>query len=323
MHYVKLWSTLYDGTMADPSHWEAMAIWPHVLLLADPSGVLEMTHGAISRRTGIPEEVVRAGIAYLESEDQNSGTPSEAGRRIIRLHDHRDWGWEIVNFTPYRKMQSKDRERELAAERQRRKRDRDRHAPTVTVTPGALPSRQVVGSRHKAGRTETKERPSPSSSCGDESTPSPSTVSGDLASLGPRPAVSGEVVVLIPCRKRAKSVETVEQPVTERAVRELEREYPEKDVRAELVEMRRWALAQAAMPRCGLLWTSVMAGVHRWLRRPPRGTAGARASPVANHRAAVDEAYRKANSATDAPAPPMQGELEPADPFAELLESRR
>lgn len=109
-----------------------------------------MTPAVISRRTGIPIEHIKAGLEILEKEDPYSRTPDENGRRIIRLDEHRPWGWRIVNHGYYRDLASRQDAREKAAERQRRKREKDRQGTDSEgvsrgVTPGHGESRE---SRH-------------------------------------------------------------------------------------------------------------------------------------------------------------------------------
>lgn len=87
---------MYDGTLAE--NWQALITFQQMIILCDDSGVIDLTPSAISRRTGIPIEHIEAGIKTLESDDPYSRTPDENGRRIVRLDDHRPWGWRIVNY---------------------------------------------------------------------------------------------------------------------------------------------------------------------------------------------------------------------------------
>jgi hypothetical protein len=67
-----------------------------------------MTADAISRRTTIPLDIIEAGLRHLELPDPGSRTPDEEGRRIVRLREHTDWGWRIVNYLKYRELQREE-----------------------------------------------------------------------------------------------------------------------------------------------------------------------------------------------------------------------
>ena len=118
--YTKVFRSIYDGTLAD--NWQAMVTFQQMLILADSQGVVDMTPGAMARITGIPLEILAAGIAVLEAPDAGSRTPEMEGRRIARLDAHRDWGWFLVNFAKYRAMQTREEKNEADRERMRSKR---------------------------------------------------------------------------------------------------------------------------------------------------------------------------------------------------------
>lgn len=122
--YTKVFRSIYDGTLAD--NWQAMVTFQQMLILADAQGVVDMTIGSIARITGIPLEILQAGIAVLEAPDSGSRTPEMEGRRIARLDAHRDWGWFLVNFAKYRSMQSREEKNEADRERMRSKRAAER-----------------------------------------------------------------------------------------------------------------------------------------------------------------------------------------------------
>ncbi|HEU4345888.1 MAG TPA: hypothetical protein VFU31_30420, partial [Candidatus Binatia bacterium] len=82
------------------------------LKLCDIDGVVDMTHEAISRRTNVPIEIIRRGIDELEKPDPKSRNAAHEGRRIVRLDEHRDWGWLIVNYQHYRQIASEEQRRE-------------------------------------------------------------------------------------------------------------------------------------------------------------------------------------------------------------------
>jgi len=108
--YTKVFRQIYDGTLAD--NWQALVTFQQLLILADENGMVDMTVAAIHRTTGIPTEILQAGIAILEAPDQGSRTPDMEGRRIARIDAHREWGWFLVNFKKYRQLQSRDDKKE-------------------------------------------------------------------------------------------------------------------------------------------------------------------------------------------------------------------
>lgn len=119
--YSKIFRSIYDGSLADD--WQALVTFQQFLILADADGVIDMTLAAIHRVTGIPTEILVAGIASLELPDEHSRSPEMQGRRVSKLESHRDWGWFIVNWRKYRDLKSRDEKRDadrtrIAARRQ-------------------------------------------------------------------------------------------------------------------------------------------------------------------------------------------------------------
>ena len=110
--YGKLFASMYDGSLATIGPWEALVTFIQMLVLSDKYGVVDMTPDAISRRTTIPLDIIRRGISALEQPDEHSRRSDCDGRRIIRLDEHRDWGWQIVNHAHYRAIRSAEERRE-------------------------------------------------------------------------------------------------------------------------------------------------------------------------------------------------------------------
>ena len=136
--YGKLFASMYDGTLVED--WRALVTFQQMIVLCDADGVIEMTAEAISRRTGIPVEHIKAGIEILESTDPLSRSSEDDGRRIRRIEEHRPWGWFIVNHSKYRSLQDSDSVRAQNRERKQRQRERDK---SRTVTDGHAPSRHT------------------------------------------------------------------------------------------------------------------------------------------------------------------------------------
>lgn len=149
--YTKVFRSIYDGTLAD--NWQAMVTFQQMLILADSQGVVDMTPGAMARITGIPIEILMAGIAVLEAPDAGSRTPEMEGRRIARLDAHRDWGWFLVNFAKYRAMQTREEKNEADRERMRAKRAAERSNLSQVVA-GCSELSQVAASVADVAHTD-------------------------------------------------------------------------------------------------------------------------------------------------------------------------
>ena len=137
--YGKIFDSMYDGTLSED--WRALITFQQMIVLCDADGVVDMTPSAISRRTGIPIEHIKAGIEILEGPDQYSRTEGEDGCRIKPLDDHRPWGWYLVNHSKYKAMQDSGTVRAQNRERKRRQRDKDKKSRPVTD--GHAPSRHT------------------------------------------------------------------------------------------------------------------------------------------------------------------------------------
>jgi len=120
--YGKIFESIYDGTLADD--WRGLITFQQFIILCNPDGMIDMTPQAISRRTGIPIEHIKAGIDILEKPDKYSRTEGQDGRRIELIDPHRSWGWHIVNHEKYRNMKDMDTVRAQTRERVRKHRER-------------------------------------------------------------------------------------------------------------------------------------------------------------------------------------------------------
>jgi len=132
MMYGKIFESIYDGTLVED--WRALITFQQFIVLCDADGIVDMTPNAISRRTGIPIEHIKAGIEILEHSDLFSRTKDNDGKRIIRLDDHRPWGWSIVNHQKYKMMQNSETIRDQNRERKRKQRLKEKEE-SQNVTP--------------------------------------------------------------------------------------------------------------------------------------------------------------------------------------------
>jgi hypothetical protein len=110
--FAKVFTSMYDGTLATRGPWQALVTFQQFLVLADRVGIVDMTAEAIARRTTIPLDIIKIGITSLEQTDDGSRTPDEEGRRIVRIRPNTDWGWQVVNYEKYRNMRNADERRE-------------------------------------------------------------------------------------------------------------------------------------------------------------------------------------------------------------------
>ena len=108
--YGKVFESMYDGTIS--SNWYALVTFQQMIVLCESDGTIDMTLHAMHRRTGIPLEIFQQGIKYLEAPDEYSRSEVEEGRRILRIDEHRPWGWTIVNHKKYRDMRTAEERRE-------------------------------------------------------------------------------------------------------------------------------------------------------------------------------------------------------------------
>lgn len=134
--YGKIFDSIYDGTLSED--WRALVTFQQFIVLCDADGMVDMTPQAISRRTGIPIEHIKAGIEVLEKADKYSRTPDENGKRIELIDEHRPWGWHIVNHEKYKNMRDSDTVRAQTRERVRRHREKKR-----AVTHGNAEKRHI------------------------------------------------------------------------------------------------------------------------------------------------------------------------------------
>lgn len=137
--YAKVYRSLWDGTLGQrPDTW---ALFVFLMAHADAQGVVDMTPAAISARSGIALDRVRAGLSELEQPDAESRTPDQDGVRIVRLDTHRSWGWRIVNYLKYRTSTPAERKAE------------QRHRESHEVTNGHGASRHVTTSHQAVSRS--------------------------------------------------------------------------------------------------------------------------------------------------------------------------
>jgi len=120
----KVFQQIYDSSLA--TNWEDMVVFQQMIVLADESGVVDMTHDAISRRTNMPLALIKRAIINLEKPDKSSRSLEHEGRRLVRIDEHRDWGWVLPTYPEYSKRITAEQKRQYNRERMREKRAADK-----------------------------------------------------------------------------------------------------------------------------------------------------------------------------------------------------
>ena len=120
--YAKLFTSIYQGTLRGNAH--GLLVFTNLLAHCDKHGEVDIHPRAIAEEVGLTVDQVRVALGMLEAADGESRSPDLDGRRIVRLDEHRDWGWCVVNYLKYRAIRDEDDRREqnrLAQERWRNK----------------------------------------------------------------------------------------------------------------------------------------------------------------------------------------------------------
>lgn len=124
--YAKLFTSIYQGTLRGNSH--GLLVFTNLLAHCDKNGISDIHPRAIAEEVGLSVDEVRAALDVLESPDDESRSPEEQGRRIVRMDEHRAWGWLVVNYVKYRAIRNEDDRREQNRDSQERYRQRHKQA---------------------------------------------------------------------------------------------------------------------------------------------------------------------------------------------------
>jgi hypothetical protein len=163
--YVKVFSQILESSLS--VDYEQRHIFMDLLVLADRTGVVDMTLEAISRRINVPVDMVSRNIKKLEIPDQESRSDEQEGRRLVLLDEHRDWGWQIVNYEHYRDLVDLEALRVANRERKRRQREKERqsrdvlngHKMSRNVRDSHAPSQKVTPSEsYSVSNSDPKEK---------------------------------------------------------------------------------------------------------------------------------------------------------------------
>lgn len=129
--YAKLFTSIYQGTLRGNSH--GLLVFTNLLAHCDKDGIADIHPRAIAEEVGLPIDHVRAALDVLESPDDESRSPEEQGRRIIRMDEHRAWGWRVVNYAKYRAIRSEEDRREQNREAQARWREKHKQSKPASA----------------------------------------------------------------------------------------------------------------------------------------------------------------------------------------------
>jgi len=154
----KLFESMYDGTLATKGPWQALVTFQQFIILSNRHGEVDMTAEAISRRTTIPVEIIKTGIAHLLEPDLDSRSPDENGRRLVPIDAARVWGWRIVNYDHYRKIRSAEERREYLRQAQADHRARlkgNQGSTTVNTSTDGQRSQPIAVSRSSKQKVGT------------------------------------------------------------------------------------------------------------------------------------------------------------------------
>jgi hypothetical protein len=129
--YAKLFTSIYQGTLRGNSH--GLLVFTNLLAHCDKEGRVDMHPRAIAEEVGLSVDQVKAALRELEAPDAESRSPEEEGRRIVRMDEHRDWGWVVVNYLKYRTIRDEDDRREQNRLSQERWRNKNKPASASVI----------------------------------------------------------------------------------------------------------------------------------------------------------------------------------------------
>lgn len=161
--YAKLFSSLYQGTLRGKSN--EILVFTNLLAHCDKEGYVDKHFRAIAEETGITVDEVKSAIAVLEEPDPESRSPEHEGRRIVRIDDHRAWGWLVVNYPKYRSIRDEEARRDTWRKSQAKRREekknekRQRESTLVNTSPNGSTHTEAEGDTHTDAVSPTSKQP--------------------------------------------------------------------------------------------------------------------------------------------------------------------
>lgn len=141
MGYTPLFDSMLTGTLY--GRWPHTGIWACLLSRASREGVIDETPQALAAAIGVPVETLMSCIRDFMDPDPDSRSIEHDGRRLALIHEHRTWGWRVINHGKYKEKARKkafDESRTASGDDAERKRN-ERAANEVPRSPDA--SREV------------------------------------------------------------------------------------------------------------------------------------------------------------------------------------
>lgn len=148
--YCKLFASLYQGTLRGRSN--EILVFTNLLANCDREGYVDKHWRAIADEVGITVDEVKEAINHLESPDPESRSPEHDGSRLIKMDQHRAWGWRIVNYIKYRSIKDEDdrREQNRRAQANYRAKKSDETPESNSKQPSAIVSSRQQGKPESA-----------------------------------------------------------------------------------------------------------------------------------------------------------------------------
>lgn len=143
--YARVFVQILDSSIAED--FECRHVFEDLLKVCDMSGCIDMTRMALARRFNLPLERLNRCIEKLEGPDPASRDPENGGRRLVRLSEHRDWGWRVLNWAKYEGI----RNRADVAARVARHREKQRAETGGSETP--QPDAENAATGQPGGKT--------------------------------------------------------------------------------------------------------------------------------------------------------------------------
>ena len=160
--YCKLFASLYQGTLRGRS--DEILVFTNLLAHTSAGGMVDIHFRAVAEETGLSLDRVKRAILVLESPDEESRSPEEQGARLVRLDEHRAWGWRVVNHGKYRAIKNEDDRAEqnrLAQARFRERKKAEANGETSSEVNSVSESNtSKPKQRHKA-EADTEEKNTP------------------------------------------------------------------------------------------------------------------------------------------------------------------
>lgn len=144
-------SSLLEGKPPDKIH--TAYVFMCMLTIADADDNVEQTRNVLAAMFRVTRQTLDEAIGELECSDPSSRSPSDDGRRIVRLSENRDWGWHIVNRRAYKRLRTSEDRRDYQHEQYEKRKSIGHNNSTVVNSRQHLStdSTKAGGSSKEAG----------------------------------------------------------------------------------------------------------------------------------------------------------------------------